>query len=101
VLVVGEGGVAREVNCHLDHTEPEDTRLPNYLGLSDGGRTLGSLCTDDGVMDAAHAQSSIAVCTIERLNLACVALQHPDRSVVMRSYRMEVHGSETLVCTAL
>ncbi|CAE6368124.1 unnamed protein product [Rhizoctonia solani] len=91
VVVVGEGGTMLDVNCRFGHDRPKNASLPNYLSLPDGRRTQGSLWTDRGVIDTAHPNSKLAVCTIERLDLACFFYQLPNGSIVMRRCMM---GSE-------
>ncbi|KAG8686310.1 hypothetical protein FRC11_009148, partial [Ceratobasidium sp. 423] len=91
VVIIGEGGTVRDVNGRLGHDRPQRANLPNYLPLPDRKRMQGSLWTDGGIVDIAHANSKLAVCTIEHLNLACFFYQLPDSSIVMRRCDM---GSE-------
>ncbi|CAE6498651.1 unnamed protein product [Rhizoctonia solani] len=84
VVVIGEGGTVFDVNGRFGHDKPQRANLTNYLPLSDGKQTQGSLWTDGGIVDIAHANSKLAACTIEHLNLACFFYQLPDSSIVMR-----------------
>lgn len=83
VVVVGDGGIVRDVDCRFVDALPQNTKPPNYLPLSDGKRIQSTLWTEGVTIDIAHPLSGIAVCTIAKLNLTCFFYQLPDQSIVM------------------
>lgn len=84
LLVIGENGYLHDANCQLGKPLSHDSHQPNYLSLGNDCNLLDAVWTDGGVIDHAHPQSTIAVTTIERLNVICVFYQLSDGSIVMR-----------------